>query len=85
MQTPPSGTSDHRPPPAPADQQLSERPGIQPDFYDVRQYSRPGVLAVWAAAALPMAALAWLVAPAVRERRLRAPVRAYPAGCADAA
>ena len=65
MQTPLSGTSDHRPPPAPADQQLSERPGIQPDFYDVRQYSRLGVLAVWAAAALPMAALAWLVAPAV--------------------
>lgn len=29
----------------------------------VRQYTRGGVLAVWAAAALPMAALAWLVAP----------------------
>src|SRR5215211_888556 len=31
----------------------------------VRQYSRAGVLAVWAAAALPMAVLAWVVAPAV--------------------
>ena len=31
----------------------------------ISQLSRRGVLAVWAAAALPMAALAWLVAPAV--------------------
>jgi uncharacterized protein len=31
----------------------------------VRQYSRPAVLAVWAAAALPMGALAWVVAPAL--------------------
>ena len=30
-----------------------------------RQLTRRGVLAVWAAAALPMAALAWVVAPAV--------------------
>ena len=29
----------------------------------VSQYSRAGVLGVWAAAALPMAALAWVVAP----------------------
>jgi membrane protease YdiL (CAAX protease family) len=29
------------------------------------QYTRAGVLAVWAAAALPMAALAWVVAPAM--------------------
>jgi membrane protease YdiL (CAAX protease family) len=29
----------------------------------VRQYTRAGVLGTWAAAALPMAALAWLVAP----------------------
>src|SRR3954469_5761722 len=28
-----------------------------------RQYSLPAILATWAAAALPMAALAWLVAP----------------------
>jgi membrane protease YdiL (CAAX protease family) len=31
----------------------------------VRQYSRAGVAAVWAAAALPMALLAWVVAPVV--------------------
>jgi CAAX protease family protein len=30
-----------------------------------RQYSRVGVLAVWAAAALPMGILSWVVAPAV--------------------
>lgn len=66
MQTPPSATSDQRVPRARADQQLPElRPGSQPDRYDVRQYSRLGVLGVWAAAALPMAALAWVVAPAV--------------------
>ena len=34
----------------------------------VPQYRLGGVLAVWAAAALPMAALAWLVAPAVADR-----------------
>jgi membrane protease YdiL (CAAX protease family) len=33
--------------------------------YGVPQYSRTMILAVWAAAALPMAALAWVVAPAV--------------------
>jgi uncharacterized protein len=33
-----------------------------------RQYSRRMVVAVWAAAALPMAALAWIVAPAVAGR-----------------
>jgi membrane protease YdiL (CAAX protease family) len=31
----------------------------------VRQYSKRGVLAVWAAAAVPMGLLAWVVAPAV--------------------
>jgi membrane protease YdiL (CAAX protease family) len=31
----------------------------------VRQYSRAGVLAVWAAAAVPMGVLAWVVAPAI--------------------
>ena len=33
----------------------------------ISQLSRRGVLAVWDAAALPMAALAWLVASAVAE------------------
>jgi uncharacterized protein len=66
MQTPRRATSDQRLPRAPADQELPElRPGSQPDPYDVRQYSRLGVLGVWAAAALPMAGLAWVVAPAV--------------------
>jgi uncharacterized protein len=66
MQTPPSATSDQHLPRERADQQFSDpRPGSQPDPYDVRQYSRLGVLGVWAAAALPMAALAWVVAPAI--------------------
>jgi membrane protease YdiL (CAAX protease family) len=34
----------------------------------VRQYSIAQIFAVWAAAALPMAALAWLVAPALADR-----------------
>jgi membrane protease YdiL (CAAX protease family) len=34
----------------------------------IPQYRRRAILAVWAAAALPMAALAWLVAPAVADR-----------------
>jgi membrane protease YdiL (CAAX protease family) len=35
---------------------------------EIPQYSRRAILAVWLAAALPMAALAWLVAPAVANR-----------------
>ena len=35
---------------------------------EIPQYGRRAILAVWAAAALPMAALAWLVAPAVADR-----------------
>ena len=34
----------------------------------LRQYTRPQVLGIWAAAALPMAALAWLVPPWVADR-----------------
>lgn len=34
----------------------------------IPQYQLHGILAVWAAAALPMAALAWVVAPALAER-----------------
>jgi CAAX protease family protein len=33
----------------------------------IPQYRRRAILAVWAAAALPMAALAWLVAPALKD------------------
>ena len=35
---------------------------------EIRQLGRRAILAVWAAAALPMAALAWLVAPALADR-----------------
>ncbi len=35
---------------------------------EIPQYRRRTILAVWAAAALPMAALAWIVAPAVADR-----------------
>jgi uncharacterized protein len=34
----------------------------------IRQYRRRAIFAVWAAVALPMAALAWLVAPALENR-----------------
>src|ERR671934_1282417 len=34
---------------------------------DIPQLGRRAILAIWAAAALPMAALAWLVAPLVAE------------------
>ena len=34
----------------------------------IPQYGRRAIFAVWAAAALPMAALAWLVAPALKDR-----------------
>ena len=33
----------------------------------VTQYSRKGILAIWAAAALPMGALSWIVAPAIAD------------------
>ena len=35
---------------------------------EIPQYRLPAILAVWAAAALPMAALAWLIAPALEDR-----------------
>jgi uncharacterized protein len=35
---------------------------------EIAQYRLRAILAVWAAAALPMAALAWLIAPAVADR-----------------
>jgi membrane protease YdiL (CAAX protease family) len=35
---------------------------------EIPQYGRRAILAVWAAAALPMAALAWLVAPGLEDR-----------------
>lgn len=38
---------------------------VVPVGTDIPQYSRARVLGVWAAAALPMGALAWIVAPAI--------------------
>ena len=46
--------------PAPADQ--------APAKVEIPQYGIRRILVVWAAAALPMAALAWLVAPALEDR-----------------
>jgi membrane protease YdiL (CAAX protease family) len=49
--------------------------GVRAQGAEPRQYSKWGVLAVWAAAAVPMGVLAWVVAPAIAghgasERRL---------------
>ena len=38
------------------------------DSVEIPQYSLLGILAVWAAAALPMGALAWIVAPAIDDQ-----------------
>jgi hypothetical protein len=43
---------------------MSNPPGQEDARYAaVRQYSLAQILAVWAAAAIPMAVLAWVVAP----------------------
>jgi hypothetical protein len=43
-------------------------PAEEVDRYEhVRQYSFAQILSVWAAAALPMGILAWLVAPALQD------------------
>jgi membrane protease YdiL (CAAX protease family) len=44
------------------------RAGVAVSTVEIPQYRKHGVFAVWAAAALPMAALAWLVAPALADR-----------------
>jgi hypothetical protein len=36
-------------------------------YAGVKQYSLAQILAVWAAAALPMGILAWIVAPAIKD------------------
>jgi uncharacterized protein len=49
--------------------EISESSADEGDRYlAVRQYSLAQVLGVWAAAALPMAALAWIVAPWLRDQ-----------------
>jgi membrane protease YdiL (CAAX protease family) len=48
---------------------MANPPGQEdPRYAAVRQYSLAQILAVWAAAALPMGALAWVVAPLVAGR-----------------
>ena len=49
--------------PQPTDTDRSRRTGA----VTVTQYSRRGILAIWAAAALPMGALSWIVAPAIAD------------------
>jgi CAAX protease family protein len=57
----------------PGDLDLPTMPGETPSdsgtaaSVEIPQYTVPKILAVWAAAALPMAALAWLVAPALAD------------------
>jgi uncharacterized protein len=47
----------------------SAKPAYQVDRYEaVRQYSLAQILAVWAAAAVPMGVLAWIVAPWLRDQ-----------------
>lgn len=43
-------------------------PGVAGPDVTIPQYSLKGILATWAVAALPMAALSWLVAPALADR-----------------
>jgi CAAX protease family protein len=48
---------------------VAESPAAQRDRYDaVKQYSLRQILAVWAAAALPMGVLAWVVAPLLKDQ-----------------
>src|SRR5437773_2379903 len=51
-------------PPAPAG--LGPLP--RPPAVTVNQYSRRAIVAIWAAAAVPMAALSWIVGPAIAHR-----------------
>jgi len=44
------------------------RADVAASAVDIPQLGRRAILAIWAAAALPMAALAWLVAPALADR-----------------
>src|SRR3712207_3348783 len=42
--------------------------GDDPQHADLRQYSLAQILAVWAAAAIPMGVLAWIAAPLLRDQ-----------------
>jgi uncharacterized protein len=50
---------------SPSDVPAAEVPTAEVPTIDIPQYGRAAVLGVWAAATLPMAALSWLVAPAL--------------------
>jgi uncharacterized protein len=52
----------------PTKEATPSRPDAADSKVEIPQYRRRAILAVWAAAALPMAALAWLVTPAVADR-----------------
>jgi membrane protease YdiL (CAAX protease family) len=47
---------------------LPSQAEVEVSEVEIPQYGLGAILAVWAAAALPMAALAWLVAPALEDR-----------------
>lgn len=53
--------ADHSP------RRTREARGPREGTITVNQYSRKTILAIWAAAALPMGALAWIVAPAIAD------------------
>lgn len=59
----------HTPASAPRVSEVAESPAPQWDRYAaVKQYSLRQILAVWAAAALPMGVLAWIVAPLLKDQ-----------------
>ena len=55
-------TTDQQPTPVPV---LGRLPGA--GAVTITQYSRRAIVAIWAAAALPMGAAAWIVAPAIAD------------------
>lgn len=61
MSTATSVTAQHVHPPAPPDQEVDRYAGI-------RQYSLRQILAIWAAAALPMGFLSWVAAPLLSDQ-----------------
>src|SRR6266480_3192569 len=52
----------------PPDQPMGQRPDQVDRHQFVRQYSLAQILGVWAAAAVPMGVLAWVVAPWLRDQ-----------------
>src|ERR671938_152991 len=52
----------------PLTEPIASRAGASAPPVEIPQLRRRGILAVWAGAAVPMAALAWLVAPVLEDR-----------------